>query len=406
MNEKKIQRVFYKCAAALVVLFFIGFLIVLPLDVIAQCSKDSVFNTFIAVGGIVLLGVFGLFFILGRVLIHRKHLQNIPKAYIPLLQTDIPNKNVWTLIWGDLKLTNQLSAFFMKPDRAIIHDGLSPPEYVYKEHTRLVKSGTDSDIFADKVTLDSDTTGSSIKSQTDNSLVFDDLPPSTNYEAVLKVLFDKLKYEGTLSNSFNIKNEDFLGITFEEYINKIKKRVQQYNFRYTGTFSPAVSRESFLYAKHEEASDAFLRNDMSFDFDEYLVLYHKLRFSGKPISCKDFKNFLDLTLRLFKIYAVKFTSADQDSRLEDPSESTSSNGESNIFRTDTGSSIASESDGSVHSLSSSRNSGETSGTHIQPIQQRSAIHGYYPSSMPRTANMSPLYSTNTGYSFESVRKRF
>ncbi|KAL6948900.1 hypothetical protein ACO0QE_001378 [Hanseniaspora vineae] len=406
MNEKKLQRIFYKCAAALIVLFFIGFLIVLPLDVIAQCSKNSVFDTFIAVGGMVLIGVFGLFYILGRVLIHRKHLQNIPKAYIPLLQTDIPNKNVWTLIWGDLKLTNQLSTFFMKPDRAIIHDGLSPPEYLYKEHNRLAKSCTDSDLFADKITIDSETTGSSTKSQTDTSLVFDDLPPSTNYEAVLKVLFDKLKYEGTLSNSFNIKNEDFLGITFEEYINKIKKRVQQFNFRDMNMFSPAVSRESFLYAKHEDPSDDFLKNDMSFDFDEYLALYHKLRFSGKPITCKDFKKFLDLTLRLFKIYAVNFTSADQDSKRDDSSEATSWNDESNIFRTDTGSSVASESDASVHSLTSSRTSGESPGTHVQPIHQRSAIHGYYPSTMPRTANMSPLYSTNTGYSFESVRKRF
>lgn len=89
-----------------------------------------------------------------------------------------------------------------------------------------------------------------------NNIDDNELPDNLIYENIIKIIGQELKYNGTLT----INN------------NNIIKLDNHYSLR--------------------ELFSTYEKNDQN--FKTFLDLYDKLRFSGEPITCNEFKNFLKL----------------------------------------------------------------------------------------------------------------
>ncbi|SCU99692.1 LAMI_0G00210g1_1 [Lachancea mirantina] len=235
MNDNgKIASWFYWASLSVLLLLFVGFSIVVPIDSMAQASrsKNKALNTFIVVGAFVAFGVFSIVICVSRVLVQRSCLQDIPRRYLPITAGDMPHAPSRKLLHEKLNWSSELSELFLKPRERIVHDGLSPP--------------TIEDVQSDNPSEDGE--GDTL------------LPPFLNYEDTVKIITSRLKYQGVFSNLVDLKLD--VGETFSEMIGML--------FIEKGVFVD--------------------------DAKEYVNLYETLRFDNKGITQDQFIRFMDLSL--------------------------------------------------------------------------------------------------------------
>ncbi|KAH3688517.1 hypothetical protein WICPIJ_000507 [Wickerhamomyces pijperi] len=124
----------YRTSFIIVLIIFLAFCAIIPIDSILQVSKSSTnlaLNTFVVIGALVLFGVFTAFLMSTRIYMERSSLQDIPKKYIPLEPGDLPNKSL-QIIDSNLKdcytVVNTINA---KAVLNVKHPGLSAPDSKY-----------------------------------------------------------------------------------------------------------------------------------------------------------------------------------------------------------------------------------------------------------------------------------
>ncbi|SCU96942.1 LAME_0F17964g1_1 [Lachancea meyersii CBS 8951] len=152
----------YRGSLAVLVLLFVGFSVVMPIDAMAQASRSTndALNTFIVVGAFVAFGVLSIIIAAGRVFVQRSCLQDIPKRYLPLTPEDLPHRGSRELVLRQMDRSYELAQIFKRPTEAVVHDGLSRP-------------------------IDE-------SDKNDHPI----LPPLLNYEDSIKIITSRLKYQG------------------------------------------------------------------------------------------------------------------------------------------------------------------------------------------------------------------
>ncbi|CAR23436.1 Dlt1p [Lachancea thermotolerans CBS 6340] len=172
-GDEKLGIWLYRTSLVVLVLFFVGFSVVVPIDAMAQASRSTndALNTFIVVGAFVAFGVLSIIIAVGRVLVQRSCLQDIPKGYLPITPEDMPHQPSRSMILEQMDRSHKLAVLLKKPKEPVTHDGLARP--------------------------DSDDHG---------------LPPLLNYEDSIKIITSRLKYQGVFSNL--VKLDSDTGDTF------------------------------------------------------------------------------------------------------------------------------------------------------------------------------------------------
>ncbi|KAH3900957.1 uncharacterized protein SCODWIG_00757 [Saccharomycodes ludwigii] len=291
----------------------------MPIDSIAQAAHSSVFNTFIVVGGIVITGVLTITLSIERIFIHRSCMRYIPKPYLPLTELDLPDKSSRNMVWKYLRLNSKLGLWFDIPAEKIVHDGLSPPPsyskaYIEKslamdpsslniatfdmngKFIKRSKNNKQSNQYAHEKTSEIN------YNDAEDSDEDDDLPPNLNYEQVIKTIFDKLKYQGTIFNCFDFKDMSVpIGGTFPEFIEIIKSYngIRYHLARYRNGSTGEIYEHDF---DDDDVDDDGNRSSSMFfdfiDYNQYINLYNRIRFGNKPISKEQFETFMTLTIEL------------------------------------------------------------------------------------------------------------
>ncbi|SCV05216.1 LANO_0H02608g1_1 [Lachancea nothofagi CBS 11611] len=226
----------YRGSLVVLILFFVGFSVVMPIDAMAQASRSTndALNTFIVVGAFVAFGVLSIVIALGRVFVQRSCLQDIPKRYLPITPEDLPHRASRELLLRQMDRSHELAQIFKTPSESVIHPGLSRP---------IDKDAEDNDDQNGGVSVPS-------------------LPPLLNYEDSVKIITSRLKYQGVFSNLLEL--DPPVGNTFADIIHTL--------FTQTGQHP------------HEAAV--------------YVELYEHIRFSGQEITAVQFLRFMDLSLYL------------------------------------------------------------------------------------------------------------
>lgn len=212
----------------ILVLFFVGFSVVVPIDAIAQASRsqNDALNTFIVVGAFVLFGIISIVIALGRVYVQRSCLQDIPKSYLPITPEDMPHAGSRNLLLKEMDRSQELATFLKKPRERVVHDGLARPE-------------------ADEYGL----------------------PPLLNYEDSVKIITSRLKYQGIFSNLIKLDLNN--GDTFADIMSSL--------FAQTGNFQKEAAEYTALYetirfSGKEITNKQFMRfMDLSIFFSDSLM---------------------------------------------------------------------------------------------------------------------------------------
>ncbi|CUS22869.1 LAQU0S07e01970g1_1 [Lachancea quebecensis] len=213
-GDEKVGVWLYRTSLVVLVLFFVGFSVVVPIDAMAQASRSTndALNTFIVVGAFVSFGVLSIVIAVGRVLVQRSCLQDIPKGYLPITPEDMPHQPSRSMILEQMDRSHKLAILLKKPKEPVTHDGMARP--------------------------DSDDHG---------------LPPLLNYEDSIKIITSRLKYQGVFSNL--VKLDSDTGDTFAKMAksmstqnrlssNEIKDYVKLYEaIRFSGK---EITKEQFL----------------------------------------------------------------------------------------------------------------------------------------------------------------
>ncbi|SCU87105.1 LADA_0E02014g1_1 [Lachancea dasiensis] len=168
-RKSRLNTWLYRGSLAVLILLFVGFSVVMPIDAMAQASRSTndALNTFIVVGAFVAFGVLSIIIALGRVIVHRSCLQDIPKQYLPIAPEDLPHKGSRNLLHRQMDRSHELAAIFKSPSEKIVHAGLSRPFDNDEEAT---------------------------------------LPPLLNYEDCIKIITSRFKYQGVFSNLMELNS--------------------------------------------------------------------------------------------------------------------------------------------------------------------------------------------------------
>ncbi|GAV46799.1 hypothetical protein ZYGR_0A03960 [Zygosaccharomyces rouxii] len=212
----------FRSIKAIVIIFLVGFSIVLPVDSIVQAAESSntALNTFIVVGALVAFGLVSIIIIVGRIIFCRSCIQDIPRRYLPITPNDLPHRGSRKMIMENMEKSKELSILFKKPKEPVIHAGLEPP------------------------------------SRCDDPRYEKLFPDYLNYRSCIKSLSDRLKYQGIFLNNMNIDmklGETFADVVSNQFtrntrnktqIDNSKKFIDLYKtIRYSGR---EVTRQQFI----------------------------------------------------------------------------------------------------------------------------------------------------------------
>lgn len=167
---RQVQTWLYNSSFFFIVILFLGFVCVLPIDSIAQASRsrNNALNTFIVVGAIVLFAIFAIVVIVGRMIYLKSCLKDIPRRYIPITPADLPHSSSRKMVHTNMNRSKVLTALFKNPGHPVIHDGLEPPSYCDEPSDEKI------------------------------------LPEYLNYEDCIKIISDRFKYHGVLLTSTDL----------------------------------------------------------------------------------------------------------------------------------------------------------------------------------------------------------
>ncbi|AMD21770.1 HFL086Wp [Eremothecium sinecaudum] len=170
-----------RLCSLLLLLLVILFSLAMPIDCIVRASMtpNDALNMFIVFGALIVIAVMSVVLGVGRILVFRSCMQEIPKRYIPITDRDIPNKECRDQINKFLKFTHDFRRKFSKPVEMVVHDGLEPPKSLNAVH--------------------------------DNKI-----PPLVNYQTCVKIIADRLKFQGIFIN--NAELDINLGTTFAQQV--------------------------------------------------------------------------------------------------------------------------------------------------------------------------------------------
>lgn len=234
-------------ALLFLLLFLLGFSIVLPLDAIVQAtqSDNDGFNTFIVVGAIAAFGVCVVSLYVGNFYRHKTLMKDVPKRYLPITPGDLPHNKSRNMAVDNMSRSKELSALFKKPKDPVIHPGLEPPARCdYPDIPKL-------------------------------------LPEYLNYKICIKSVTDRLKYYGLFLNSAS--DDVALAQTFTDVIKAqfIVGNTNKYEVRRATTFVELY--EILRFSRDEVTREQFL------EFAECCIFFSDL-LSTKDITKHGFDN--------------------------------------------------------------------------------------------------------------------
>lgn len=238
----------YRCCFIGSVLLLVGFAAVLPIDSIAQASvsDNNALNTFIVVGAIVVFFVICVVVIVGRLIYRKSCLVDIPRRYLPVTEADLPHYESRQYILTNMDRSKEMGIYFKKPKGPVVHDGLEPPLRcdVLLSSSENIDAGNDNNNNNDT-----------------NSKIF---PEYLNYETCMKVVSNRIKYQGFFLSIVNLEMET------------------------QDTFSDIIRKQFILGhgPKQTQVQKA----------QRFVQLYESLQFSGKPIKREDFIEFVELSV--------------------------------------------------------------------------------------------------------------
>lgn len=294
------------------VLLLIGFASVLPIDSIAQASvsDNNALNTFIVVGAIVFFFIICIVIIIGRLIYRKSCLVDIPRRYLPVTSADLPHHESREYILQNMDRSKEMGLFFEKPKDPVIHDGLEPP--------------LRSDIKATSHMIPSENNNNNNDSPVDK--VF---PEFLNYETCMKVVSNRIKYQGYLLSVINLELET------------------------QDTFHDIITKQFIL------------RNDVNpiqvTKAKKFIELYQYLVYSGKSIKREEFIEFVELTIYFADIITTSDQSLEADSnadtltRLNTTSNQTLRYHKNGIIGTDTATNNATHDEDNDSTISKRRN---------------------------------------------------
>ncbi|CAG61349.1 uncharacterized protein GVI51_K03597 [Nakaseomyces glabratus] len=197
-EQRRLRLWLYKSSLFISVLFLIGFSIVLPVDSIVQAiqSENNGFNTIIVIGSLAVFFVAAVTILIGRMLLHKSCLKDIPRRYIPVTNADLPHKSSRKMVIHNMERSKKLSGLFKTPKDPVIHPGLEPPARCDDPNTPKI------------------------------------LPEYLNYKICIKSATDRLKYYGLFLNSASddVKSsQTFTDLVKSQFIkgNHNKRQVQR-----------------------------------------------------------------------------------------------------------------------------------------------------------------------------------
>lgn len=216
---KSWYRIWYRTTQTIFVLLFISFSIVIPIDCAEQAtsSNNNAINTFIVVGAAVALVIFVISISIARILIFRRALQDIPKAYIPVTTRDMPHKDSREYVIKTMKRAGELTEKFKVPKEPVLHAGMEPNE---------------SDLF----------------------------PPNLKYHDVLKFISDRFRFDGALLTTFT--NDKDLSITFRKALVSLSEKENKSEWKH-------LNHLLQLYDKFRFSGEPIERDE----FIKFITLY-------------------------------------------------------------------------------------------------------------------------------------
>ncbi|KAK5779264.1 Dlt1p PWA37_004130 [Arxiozyma heterogenica] len=265
LSWKLIRIWLYRSCFFSSILLLVGFSAVLPIDSIAQASvsDNNALNTFIVVGAIVVFFIICIVIVIGRLIYRKSCLIDIPRRYLPVTSADLPHKESREYILQNMNRSKELGIYFKKPKDPVIHDGLEPPlrcDIQFQDPNTDNKNG--GDLYRRKQKQRKSNSGSN------NSIMAGSLgkifPEYLNYETCMKVVSNRIKYQGYFLSVIN------------------------FGFETQDTFSDII-RKQFI--------DGNETNSIQVEkAKRYISLYQYLQYSGKPIKREDFIEFVELSI--------------------------------------------------------------------------------------------------------------
>lgn len=283
----RVVTVLFKILKTIIIILFVGFLIVAPLDILTHAiRKEQFLKFFITIGGIVVLILLNLYWFLYRFFTVKQLLKYIPKNYIPIftatptngsLNNEKGKKNnnnkrllisgkLYNITWDTFDLIPHLQYYYNYSQTSIVFNkGVSPPKKSFdnfENYNNYNKS--DQKGYQQKRNLD------------------DLIPFLINYDSIVQAFSQDLKFSKLNQNfeDFSTLEMNFLennGGTFSDYMKKIFLDCQKYNI-----------------------------DTNEFDFAKFSRFYYKLQYSGrtpnlKSIKEKEFITFMQQTIHFYKI---------------------------------------------------------------------------------------------------------
>ena len=262
------------------VLLLFGFSSVLPIDAIAQASVsiNNALNTFIVVGAIVVFFIICVVIIIGRLIYRKSCLIDIPRRYLPVTSADLPHQESREYILQNMNRSRELGLYFKKPKDPVIHDGLEPPlrcdiQFHYPD-TNAGNIKNNNSLYGRNQRSRQINNNNNNTMTGSLSKIF---PEYLNYETCMKVVSNKIKYQGNFLSviNFELETQD----TFADIITK--------------QFIDDNETDSVQIQKAKR----------------YISLYQYLQYSGRPIKRDDFIEFVELSVYFADALATSDKSA-------------------------------------------------------------------------------------------------
>ncbi|CEP61023.1 Dlt1p LALA0_S02e05006g [Lachancea lanzarotensis] len=235
--ESRLSTWFYRGSLVVLVLLFVGFSVVMPIDAMAQASRSNndALNTFIVVGAFVVFGVLSIIIAAGRVFVQRSCLQEIPKRYLPFTPEDLPHRGSREFILRQMDHSHDLAEILKKPAGIVVHAGLSRPVHENEEDGNVT------------------------------------LPSLLNYEESIKIITSRLKYQGAFFGLTELNPP--IGHTFADVIHSLFTHTGQHPIEAT---EYVELYEQIRFSGQEITSEQFLRfMDLSLFLVDVLLRMHQ-----------------------------------------------------------------------------------------------------------------------------------
>lgn len=260
------------------VLLLIGFAAVLPIDSIAQASvsDNNALNTFIVVGAIVVFFIICVIIIIGRLIYRKSCLVDIPRRYLPVTSADLPHHESREYILQNMDRSKEMGIFFKKPKDPVVHDGLEPPLRCDVRSNYHITHKTNNNKRKDK-----NNNSSTIEIDGSINKIF---PEFLNYETCMKVVSNRIKYQGFFLSVINLELET------------------------QDTFGDIMKKQFII---GNDASPVQVTKAKRF-----INLYQYLQYSGKSIKREDFIEFVELSIYFADIIATSDQSLRADNNVD------------------------------------------------------------------------------------------